>query len=272
MIPKPKYIFNNYEPHYNEAAEEKIMDKAAAIKFGATKHGDSSAKSSEFVINLEEFQTSTVSPGLPLGSTELEFYDDLTEKETEIFDDEENLLKKFSSSTIDMYKIFPSSTIIGTSIVTATQRVSQSTKLMIFEQEGFNPETSEKTNFLYLLGLPYDLTSKSNANIKYEIQEALAHIGEIRSLRLYSYRDFCSINRITDKLLIPKDLTQYFNEPITESGNVQRKNEKTIERTEEFYQPDSLEVQSAEDKAVELQEPNLYSLRRNSIKMPLPVK
>ena len=242
------------------------------MKFGSTKPQDSKGSGAPIEINIADFKPSFSMSDRPSGSTELEFFDDLNDFGAENEAKDEAMLKKLSDSTFDMYKVFSSSTVIGSTVISATSRMSQSNKVMVFEQEGFDPDQSEKTNFIYMLGLPYDLTTKSNLNLKYEIQEALAHIGEVKSMKLFSYKDFCSILKIQNKLLIPKNLNDYFNVPFTDVSSLQRKDQSAIARTEEHYQTDSLDIIPAEERSMDIDEPSFYSNRQNSIRISLPSK
>lgn len=242
------------------------------MKFNSMKAKTQASDGSEKIITLEKSAEHSRDAQLSKDVPVSEFFNDLDEVREEVEEDAKSILERLSDTTIDMYRVFPSSTVVGSSLITAAERLHQEDQLMIFEQDGFDENKSEATNFIYLLGLPYDLTTKTNTTLKYEIAESLASIGEVKSVRMYSYKDFLSVLTGSKQIPIPKNVANYFDVPITEYASLEIKNRGAIPWTEDVYYSDSLQVLPEESTLLELKEPNTFSHQHNSIKVPLPVK
>lgn len=249
-----------------------MIKRASHIKFNSPKQKNLQAEASDKVITLERATADSKLSHASTGTNDIEYLDDLNEEKEEEIEGIDTILQRLSDNTLDMYRVFPSSTVVGNSLSTAAERLQQDNQLMIFEQVGFDANKTEETNFIYLLGLPYDLTTKTNQTLKYEIAEALASIGEVKSVKMYSYKDFLNVVNSSKQIPIPKDVANYFDIPALGFADMAVTRRESMPWTEDVYQPDSLEMMAEDDTLLELKEPLLFSHHHNSIKLPTPAK
>jgi len=214
VIPKNQFLINNFEvaPHSSKSeasAEEKIMGRVIHIDFGQHKQplSSESIKPSQELDSIISARPKADETGVVIESSQL--LNDLDEGEST--SEVENILKSISENTLNQYRSFDDLTIVpNTSDL--SKRILPDRENLIITQEGFSLEHPERTNWIYLYNLPYDLEEYGYEKLKKEIIEKVGSFGNIKRIKFYSYKDFRTVFTNTTELLIPKNITETFNQ------------------------------------------------------------
>ena len=218
-IPKSEYLVNNFDPVGEEEAEAKIMGKASAMQWDSRSKEDrvfeelSSLKKqigTDPQSTLSELNLKLDSKIELTGREKLEVRNDLDDEDLETDRGEEALFKQIYEKGIHDYRVYPKSTILGTTVSANTKKINAANDLLIFEQEGFMDKPSIRTNWIYAYGLPYDLERYGENEMKEGVFKAASRIGKVKNVLIASFKNF--LNEGTSNLLIPKNIGAFFEE------------------------------------------------------------
>ncbi len=216
-IPKSEYLVNNFEQIGEEEAEEKIMGKASTVQWDKKTMDERTVRELDSLRKEIGSEFDTLSKDIDLkldatfeltGKEKLEVHNDLEEDDTDIVRKEEEVFKQIYQKGIDQYKVFPKTAILGSMVMANSKKINAADELLIFEQEGFTDKPAIRTNWIYVFGLPFDLESYGEGEIKESVFKAVSRIGEVKHVLISSYKDFLSENRST--VLIPKKIGAFF--------------------------------------------------------------
>ena len=220
VIPKSEYLVNNYEGEMDEA-EEKVMKRAGGIFW---EDMNKNRKISEDSIILKETLTSEIGDlhdhvDLKLeseldlfGKEKADILNDLADldEDPEENENEKEIFRRLYEKGIHEYKVYPKSTVLGNVITSHTKKINAANDTVVFHQEGFEHSPKSKSNWVYVLGLPYDIERYGEEDLKENIFRAIHHVGNVRNIIVTSFKSF--LNEGNNNMLIPKNVESYFED------------------------------------------------------------
>ena len=230
VVPESRYLFDTINNHAANLAEEeeKLLAKVSAYDFNRkmvlpTGLGSLTPEAENELKELKaRLAEQTLKPPNQDGSSEPDNTDlmqpqaegmpslvfDLEDSEK---DDDIGVLQKYSERVI----IGNISTDIfiehERSIEDESKKLQQHEERIILEQVGFDEAAISRSNFVYLFGLPFDLEAIGYPVICSQISLCLQPLVEVKSIRLFGYRNFLNDQEYHRTTLIPKSLGQYFD-------------------------------------------------------------
>lgn len=231
IIPDSQFLVNNYEASKSnedqqnpiqtvkeDVDEMNLLQKASHLDF-SKKQGQTVDLNIDYASDFKEYETMQYNQkDQIIEPVENDFSKDLQPLQFDLEDkefaqeDDINVLKRLSETFV-CGNTFASQLIEqSTSLVNEVAKVQKSDEVIVLKQEGYDSSKVTETNFIYLFGLPYDLTIYDQQVVQSQIMRSLSPLASIKSIQLTNYKSFLQKSEMDRIHIVPSDLVNYFND------------------------------------------------------------